>query len=72
MKTIIQEIIDKYYQSSIYRCEFTEWLKENKDILIEKEKEHIRSAYNKGRFNAIDGLEISSAEYFNQTYNQNK
>ena len=59
MKTAIQEIIDKYYQSSIYRCEFTEWLIENKELLLEKEKNQMLNEWQKG---------FDDAKYI---YNQN-
>jgi|APGre2960657404_1045060.scaffolds.fasta_scaffold56910_1 hypothetical protein len=77
MKTAIQEIIDKYYQSSIYRCEFTEWLIENKELLLEKEKEQIMNAYSIGFLVSkdLDMPEASSYvtnDYYNQAHNQNK
>ena len=77
MKTAIQEIIDKYYQSSIYRCEFTEWLIENKELLLEKEKEQIMNAYTIGFLVSkdLDMPEASSYvtnDYYNQAHNQNK
>ena len=77
MKTVIQEIIDKYYQSSIYRCEFTEWLLENKHTLLEKEKKQIIDAHLEGWGDAYDYLKDDflsprqAEDYYNETYNQN-
>jgi hypothetical protein len=40
------------------------------EYLLEKEKEQIRNAYNEGYTNWDS--EMTSEEYYNQTYNQNK
>lgn len=74
MKTIIQEIVDKYYQSSIYRCEFTEWLIKNKELLLEKEKNLMFHAFygGVGFDESLDDCENLFEQYYQETYNQNK
>ena len=73
MKTVIQEIIDKYYQSSIYRCEFTEWLIENKDLLLEKEKKQIIDAHLNGQSDhhfSFESRTNEAEQYYYDLYNQ--
>ena len=78
MKTAIQEIIDKYYQSSIYRCEFTEWLIENKELLLKKEKEQnnqiIRDVFEHcwNHLNWNGEYDIKDMNEYLKNYNQNK
>lgn len=66
MKTIIQELVDIMNKDQV---SFTEWFLDNYKNYLEKEKEHLRTAYNKGRLNEMDNINISSKEYYDQTYN---
>lgn len=70
--TPIQELYDKFYKSNIFRDEFTEWLNENKERLIEQEKDEIIKAFYEGyEPYSKNGNIINGLEYYNETY-QNK
>jgi hypothetical protein len=62
MKTPMQELFDKFYASSIYRCEFTEWIKDNEKTLIQNERKHLVDAYEWG---LIDGEKNEKKGYYN-------
>jgi len=68
MKTAMQEWFDElkanypYMANEIFDKGFNKYL--------EKEKEHIIEAYSEGYTNWDS--EMTSIEYYNQTYNQNK
>jgi hypothetical protein len=62
MKTPMQELFEKFYTSSIYRCEFTEWIKDNEKTLIQNERKHLVDAYEWG---LIDGEKHEKKGYYN-------
>ena len=77
MKTAIQEMIQSINdiesktidQEQIYMLTALEIAAL---ILLEKEKEQILAAYNNGSQDMALRDEYNPAEYYNQTYNQNK
>ena len=71
MKTAMQELFDKYYESNIYNSEFNQWLIENEESLLQKEKDQIRMAYVDGVC-CIENRFTNSLEYYNHLYNQNQ
>ena len=78
MKTAMQELIDIIYErpTEISQFNATQLLKLI-EPLLEKEKEQIMIANQKGyveggRYFTFGMQPISSEEYYNQTYNQNK
>ncbi len=69
MKTAIKELHEKWSNEKEWSWEEIEsWFKEAK----EKEKEQILAAYNNGSQDMALRDEYNPAEYYNQTYNQNK
>ena len=71
MKTAMQELIDWSYENDKSDCpiEAYDIIKKAKELL-EKEKEQIIDAYTEGYTNWDS--EMTSIQYYNQTYNQNK
>jgi hypothetical protein len=70
MKTAMQELIEWSYENDKPDCSIEAYdiIKKAKDLL-EKEKEQIKLAFREGKDYCG---EITSIEYYNQTYNQNK
>ena len=69
MKTAMQELIEKLSNSIKfeYRNELVN--------ALEKEKEQIIQAHNKGQSDynpSLESIKFESEQYYNQTYNQNK
>jgi Zn/Cd-binding protein ZinT len=68
MKTALTEWFDElksnypYMANEIFDKGFSKYL--------EKEKEHIKTAYNVGVHNALDKIEITSEEYYQEKYNK--
>ena len=50
---------------------FTDWFIDNYEILLEKEKEQILEAYDKG-ISDHQWNDYNPEEYYNQTYNQDR
>lgn len=59
MKTVMQELIDKFYETSTDDFQF--WIRDNYEYLLNKEKEQIIQAVNKNEKNCVD--------YCNRIYN---
>jgi len=70
MKTALQEIFE-YWNTQNNPLVILNWIASNEKRLLEKEKEQIKMNFTDGRW---DGKfkNITSDEYYNQTYNQNK
>lgn len=72
MKTAMK-ILFKEFDTNNNLLEFLNWLQKEKKNLLEEEKEQIKYAYRKGRYNENPFIDSYEAEnYYNQTYNQNK
>jgi hypothetical protein len=78
MKTAMQIAVESYKNDGV---SFTDWFLDNYEMLLEKEKEQIISAYNDGvndgNTQGLQGKEgngnyATLEEYYKQTYNQNK
>lgn len=76
MKTAMQELIEivnkrKEEKGSLYGFTFTKKLQKE---LLEKEKQQIIDAFDSGRENGADAVNdypnISSYEYYNETFNK--
>jgi hypothetical protein len=75
MKTAMQELIE-YLENIYYVKEILDWEDIKKNI-IEKEKEQIMKAnmdgYKEGcTFHSFGHRPLTTEQYYNQTYNQNK
>ena len=70
MKTVLQDLIEGFNVTPDET--FCEWLREQQNNLLEKEKEQIMQSYNDGYVNKAFDKPRNPLEYYNQTYNQNK
>ena len=69
MKTAMQELIE-YLESRYFKYEISSILLKSKELL-QKEKEQIKMDYVNGKYyHQYD--DITSEDYYNKTYNQNK
>ena len=65
-KTAMMELIDKL-RSNMGELGFIDWIKDNREQLLEKEKEQIMDAYNCGIEEEFSSPE-NGEQYYNQTY----
>jgi len=76
MKTAIQELIEVFNsKNDVFKL--LKWIENNKDRLVEKEKEQMIEMYYEGHtspyFSQYGNDVVKQAEeYYNETYNQNK
>ena len=70
MKTAMQELIEFYKNNHPFYSYTKDDIIKVLQLYIEKEKEQIMNAHTEGYSNYDS--EITSVEYYNQTYNQNK
>ena len=68
MKTVLQDLIEGFNVTPDET--FCEWLREQQNNLLEKEKEQIIEAYCDGFVQGSEGDRIMSEEYYNQNYNK--
>jgi len=45
--TVVTQILQEFYRSTIFKDEFVEWLNANKDILLRKEKNQMYDVYSR-------------------------
>lgn len=75
MKTVMQKLVDTMNKDQV---SFTEWFQDNYELLIEKEKEQIKDAWDAGMSEGIGTMmadldwDGDFTNYLNETYNQNK
>jgi hypothetical protein len=65
--TVVTQIIQEFYRSTIFKDEFVEWLNANKDILLRKEKNQMYDVYTS--FDSKEGMPFE--EYFKTYFSQN-
>ena len=65
--TVVTQILQEFYRSTIFKDEFVEWLNANKDILLRKEKNQMYDVYSRIKTQK----DITFEEYFNNHYSQN-
>lgn len=77
MRTAMQEFIDDNFYIDMDGEYMLKWTEDTPmtDVVkqaLERDKEHIKMAYNDGRTNGLLKLKKTPEEYYNLTYNQNK
>jgi len=65
--TVVTQIFQEFYRSTIFKDEFVEWLNANKDILLRKEKNQMYDVYSRIKTQK----DITFEEYFNNHFSQN-
>jgi 3-hydroxymyristoyl/3-hydroxydecanoyl-(acyl carrier protein) dehydratase len=65
--TVVTQILQEFYRSTIFKDEFVEWLSANKDILLRKEKNQMYDVYSRIKTQK----DITFEEYFNNHFSQN-
>jgi 3-hydroxymyristoyl/3-hydroxydecanoyl-(acyl carrier protein) dehydratase len=65
--TVVTQILQEFYRSTIFKDEFVEWLNANKDILLRKEKNQMYDVYSRIKTQK----DITFEEYFNNHFSQN-
>lgn len=65
--TVVTQILQEFYRSTIFKDEFVEWLNANKDILLRKEKNQMFDVYSRIKTQK----DITFEEYFNNHFSQN-
>ena len=73
MKTVLQDLIEGFNVTPDET--FCEWLREQQNNLLEKEKKQIIDAHEQGREDFLQEISRNAMYgkgYYNETYNQNK
>jgi len=65
--TVVTQIFQEFYRSTIFKDEFVEWLNANKDILLRKERIQMYDVYSRIKTQK----DITFEEYFNNHFSQN-
>ena len=65
--TVVTQILQEFYMSTIFKDEFVEWLSANKDILLRKEKNQMCDVFSRIKTQK----DITFEEYFNNHFSQN-
>jgi division protein CdvB (Snf7/Vps24/ESCRT-III family) len=65
--TVVTQIFQEFYRSTIFRDEFVEWLNANKHILLRKERDQMYDVYSRMKTQK----DITFEEYFNNHFSQN-
>ena len=65
--TVVTQILQEFYRSTIFKDEFVEWLNANKDILLRKERIQMYDVYSRIKTQK----DITFDEYFNNHFSQN-
>jgi hypothetical protein len=67
--TVLKNIISNF--DLMANDHFIEWFKENKEVLLEKEKDQIINSYCDGRLSVITKEIISYEQYYQDTFGRN-
>lgn len=67
MKTVMKEVIEKH-DKEFNKMVFLRWLSDNRERLLEAEKEQIKEAYMSGKHDSGIDKQYSSEQYYQQTY----
>lgn len=69
-KTAMQELFEKIHSETFGLIEAWEWLIDNKEAFIEKEKQQIIDAWKDGLEDGLFGIisTLTPEQYYNETY----